>query len=184
MVLFGANGAGKSTLLAILATRYRMQEGVYQLDGLDANNEGEAIRARLIFVGHQTGLYGHLTPVENLRFFADLRSLERTDEQLREVVATVGLRRFVDRPVLGFSAGMRKRLALGRVLLAEPDLLLLDEPYSALDHQGIAWLNQVIGDYLQRGGMVILASHDPERVASLPHRPMLVANGKLQPMAA
>ncbi|MBF0625430.1 MAG: heme ABC exporter ATP-binding protein CcmA [Magnetococcales bacterium] len=179
--LFGANGSGKSTLLGILATRYRPRRGRYLLDGREVTPDlGHWARSQLLFIGHATHLYGHLTPLENLRFFADLRGLRPTDRTLAETVAQVGLGAFARRPVRGFSAGMRKRLALSRVLLARPALLLLDEPYSALDGPGVEWLNGLLRDYLIGGGTLVMASHDPGRVAALPHRPFQLREGRLQ----
>ncbi len=178
-VLLGANGCGKSTLLALLSTRFRVQKGVYQLAGLMVADHGEESRGRLLFVGHHTHLYGHLTPLENLLFFADLHGLRPGESTLRAAVAAVGLEKFVEQPVRWFSAGMKKRLALARLLVSRPDLLLLDEPYSALDVQGVTWLNEALRRFLQEGGVVVMASHDPERVAALPHRPFRLHQGQL-----
>lgn len=180
-VLFGRNGCGKSTLLTLLSTRYRLQRGTYRLDGLDARLEDDEVRGRLLFIGHQTHLYGHLTPLENMRFFSDLRGLPCSDGSLRETIANVGLQRFVDRPVRWFSAGMKKRLALGRMLVAQPKVVLLDEPYSALDLQGVQWLNGVLEAYLRQGGVVVIATHDPQRIAALLHRPFRLHHGRLYP---
>ncbi|MBF0308273.1 MAG: heme ABC exporter ATP-binding protein CcmA [Magnetococcales bacterium] len=179
VVLFGANGSGKSTLLCILATLLKVQQGAYRLGKLEAPAQGDRIRDSLIFLGHRTHLYGHLTPVENLRFFADLRGESPTLAQVRAAVEQVGLGRFMDRTTARFSAGMRKRAALARVLLLKPPLLLLDEPYSALDSDGVNWLNALLSDYLKEGGMVVMASHEPERVACLYHRPMYLHLGHL-----
>lgn len=183
-VLYGANGSGKSTLLALLSTRYGVREGRYTLDGLDVSRQAHEARDRLLFVGHHTHLYGHLTSMENLLFFASLRQISPTDAQLRQILEVVGLSRAADKPVQWFSAGMRKRLALARLLLARPLLLLLDEPYSALDTQGVNWLNGLLGDFLRSGGAMVMASHDPERVAALPHRPLRLERGTLQPIAS
>ncbi|MBF0296871.1 MAG: heme ABC exporter ATP-binding protein CcmA [Magnetococcales bacterium] len=181
VVLYGSNGSGKSTLLALLSTRYALRQGSYLLDGLDTTRHGDEARDRLVFVGHHTHLYGHLTPVENLRFFADLRTLSPSEARLREAVAEVGLARVADKPSRWFSAGMRKRLALARMLLANPSLLLLDEPYSALDAQGVAWLNAMLIRFQENGGAVVMASHDPERVAALRHLPHHLDRGILTP---
>ncbi|MBF0285556.1 MAG: heme ABC exporter ATP-binding protein CcmA [Magnetococcales bacterium] len=183
-VLFGINGAGKSTLLNILSTRYRLQHGRYLLDGHDASKDAESVRGALLYVGHHTHLYGHLTSLENLRFFADLRGISPAGEELKEAIAAAGLAKAMDRPVRGFSAGMRKRLALARMLLIRPSLLLLDEPYSALDADGVAWLNARLRDYLARGGTLFLATHDPERVAALSPKPLRLVNGRLAEPAA
>ena len=180
-VMFGINGCGKSTLLALLSTRFRIQKGDYRLDGLDAMDDGDAVRDRLLFVGHQTHLYGHLSPLENMQFFCDLRGLRCSSAKLREAVVAVGLEKFAERPIRWFSAGMKKRLALARMLLARPTLLLLDEPYSALDVQGVAWLNAVLTDFLSNGGVIVMASHDPERVAALKPRPFRMHHGQLYP---
>ena len=180
-VLFGANGCGKSTLLALLSTRFRIQRGRYHLKHWDTQTEGDTVRAHLLFVGHQTHLYGHLTPLENMLFFCDLHGLRCPSEALQEAVASVGLQRFAERPIRGFSAGMKKRLALARMLLSKPQLLLLDEPYSALDQQGVTWLNRVLTDYLNQGGVVVMASHDPERVSALKHHPFHLQRGRLHP---
>ncbi|MBF0191673.1 MAG: heme ABC exporter ATP-binding protein CcmA [Magnetococcales bacterium] len=182
VALYGANGSGKSTLLALLATLLTVRQGQYRLDGLDVTQHGNEARDKLLFVGHQTHLYGHLTPVENLLFFRDLRGLDLPESRLRQAIDTVGLAKAADKPVQWFSAGMRKRLALARMLLAHPRLLLLDEPYSALDIQGVHWLNAILTDYLRAGGALVMASHDPERVAALPHRPHHLARGVLSPM--
>ncbi|MBF0154487.1 MAG: heme ABC exporter ATP-binding protein CcmA [Magnetococcales bacterium] len=180
VVLFGANGSGKSTLLSILATRYRLREGRYVLNGLDVTaGQGEAARGELMLLGHHTHLYGHLDALENMRFFCDLRGLSVAPESIESAVESVGLGRYCRRPVRGFSAGMRKRLALARVQLAAPSLLLLDEPYSALDAAGVVWLNAMLTTFLADGGTVVMASHDPERVAALVHVPYHLEAGRL-----
>ncbi len=174
VVLFGDNGSGKSTLLTLLSTRFTLQKGQYMLDGLDSSSHGDEFRNKLVFISHNSHLYGHLTPVENLLFFADLRQLNCSDDTIRKAIDTVGLARFADRPSRWFSAGMKKRLTLARVLIAKPTLLLLDEPYSALDAQGVTWLNTILVDFLKNGGMIIMASHDPQRVAALDHIPQFL----------
>ncbi len=179
VVLYGSNGSGKSTLLALLSTRYQIRQGRYLLDGNDANKNGDEVRDKLVFIGHHTHLYGHLTPLENLQFFTDLRGLSLLPSHLREAVAAVGLERMANKPVQWFSAGMKKRVALARMLLANPLLLLLDEPYSALDAQGVSWLNTILTQYLNQGGAIVMASHDPERVAALSHTPYHLAQGHL-----
>jgi heme exporter protein A len=181
LVLFGANGSGKSTLLGLMSTLLRAQSGRYCLDGVDAGEDPEAIRRRVVYLGHNTHLYGHLTARENLRFFSDLRGDTGMDPASGDdVLSACGLARFADRPVRSFSAGMRKRLALGRMLLAPSALLwLLDEPYSALDASGVAWLNGLLLGYLSQGGMVVLVTHDPDRVSALPMRACHLQGGLL-----
>ncbi|MBF0449094.1 MAG: heme ABC exporter ATP-binding protein CcmA [Magnetococcales bacterium] len=182
VVLFGDNGSGKSTLLTLLSTRFSLQKGGYTLNEMDSSEQGDEIRGKLVFISHNSHLYGHLTSLENLIFFADLRGLKQSEAQLRSAIDRVGLAPFADRPTRWFSAGMKKRLTLARVLIAQPDLLLLDEPYSALDVQGVDWLNNMLIEFLKQGGMIIMASHDPNRVAVLPHRPLRLHKGRLSPL--
>jgi heme exporter protein A len=179
LVLFGANGAGKSTLLGVLSTRLRPQRGAWSLQDIKGMDDPEEARRHLLLIGHLTHLYGHLTPLENLRFFAHLRGMDPSPEALLNTVAQAGLERHAHRPTAGFSAGMKRRLALARIGLAKPTLLLLDEPYSALDAAGILWLNGLLNDYLTRGGMIVMATHDPERVRALPHQPCHLHQGTL-----
>ncbi|MBF0436196.1 MAG: heme ABC exporter ATP-binding protein CcmA [Magnetococcales bacterium] len=180
-VLYGANGSGKSTLLSLLATRLRIQQGRCLLDDINLQTQGEQARRRLLFVGHHTHLYGHLSPMENLIFFCDMHQLPIEQPVLVEAVATVGLAPFVHQPIRWFSAGMKKRLALARILVAHPSLLLLDEPYSALDHAGVDWLNGTIDRFQKQGGLVVMASHDPEKVSPLKHSPWRLEKGVLSP---
>ncbi|HIJ85101.1 MAG: heme exporter protein CcmA [Magnetococcales bacterium] len=181
-VLYGANGSGKSTLLSLLATRLRIQQGHCHIDDLDIKIHGEAARKRTLFIGHHSHLYGHLSPLENLIFFRDIYQLDVGREELIEAIAKVGLAPFIHQPVRWFSAGMKKRLSLARILAGRPAVLLLDEPYSALDHEGVRWLNGVIDTFQKQGGLVVLASHDPERVAALNHTPWRLDGGVLQPV--
>ena len=181
VVLFGANGSGKSTLLSVLATLQRPQSGHYRLDGLTIDQDREAMRHRLLYLGHHTHLYGHLTARENLLFFSELRGKKFSVEDCHRVLEACGLLRFADRPVSFFSAGMRKRLALGRVLLISSALWLLDEPYSSLDREGVDWLNRLLQHYLSVGGTAIIATHDPERVSGLSSRTFFLQNGVLLP---
>ncbi|MEG3637977.1 heme ABC exporter ATP-binding protein CcmA [Magnetococcus sp. PR-3] len=181
LVLFGVNGAGKSTFLNILALRYRQKKGSYRLNGQEVWDDPDHSRSQMVTIGHHSHLYGHLTPLENLQFFADMRELELSDEQIKQTIRDVGLSRFIHRPVRGFSAGMRKRVALARVLLAKPPLLLLDEPYSALDHQGVVWLNKILNQYIKDGGTLIIVTHDPDRVSALPYQAYRVSKGLLMP---
>ncbi|MBF0132179.1 MAG: heme ABC exporter ATP-binding protein CcmA [Magnetococcales bacterium] len=180
-VLYGANGSGKSTLLSLLATRLRIQQGQCFLGDLDIQKHAEMARQRIILIGHHSHLYGHLTPLENLIFFRDIYRLDTTQDLLVQAITTVGLAPFIQQPIRWFSAGMKKRLSLARILVSHPDVLLLDEPYSALDHAGVVWINTVIDTFQKQGGLVVMASHDPERVAALDHTPWRLDAGILQP---
>lgn len=166
--LVGPNGAGKTTLLRILATAIRPSFGTAQVDGLDVASHPELVRSRVAYLSHATGLYDDLTAVENLRFAATMLGLERdtvADEVLR-VFDEVGLSDVAATRVGGFSAGMRRRLALGRVLLARPSLVLLDEPFAALDATGMALMERLLDRWRRSSVTALVASHASEHLAS------------------
>lgn len=145
----GANGAGKTTLLRTLA-------------GLNDLYEGTVERhSRLCWVGHRAGLKVLLSARENLAWFADLNGLTGVDPDA--ALAQVGLRGFEDQPCLELSAGQQRRAALARLLLDPAPLWVLDEPFSALDVQGVALLVGLCVDKLAQGGALIFSTHqEPE----------------------
>lgn len=167
VTLVGANGAGKTTLLRILATSLRPTFGRALVDGIDVVERPELIRRRVAFLPHATGLYEELTADENLRFAATM--LGRTDraQAAGAALAEVGLARDADRRVRGFSAGMRRRLALARILLAEPSLILLDEPHAALDADAMALVDRLLGAWRERRATVLVASHHADRIMDM-----------------
>jgi heme ABC exporter ATP-binding subunit CcmA len=169
IALHGPNGAGKTTLLRLCATAIRPSFGSLAIDGIDAQEHPEAIRGRVAYLSHATGHYDDLTARENLRFAATMFGWgEREgDPVVAEVLDAVSLAPVADVRVRTFSAGMRKRLALARVLVARPSLLLLDEPHAALDADGMALVDRLIGLWHDAGVTVLVASHQSDRIAAV-----------------
>ena len=169
VALLGPNGAGKTTLLRILATAIRPSYGSLSIDGIDALREPELVRGRAVYLSHATAHYDDLTAQENLRFAATMFGWGEREGTpvVEEALATVGLDSVAEQRVRTFSAGMRKRLALARVLVARPSLLLLDEPHASLDGEGMALVDRLIGLWKEAGVTVIVASHQAERVSGL-----------------
>jgi heme ABC exporter ATP-binding subunit CcmA len=167
--LLGANGAGKTTLLRILATAIRPSFGSAQVDGLDVARDADAVRSRIAYLSHANGLYDDLTAAENLRFAARLLDVpgREVETRVQAALADVGLRLAADQRVAGFSAGRRKRLALGRMLLSPHSVVLLDEPHAALDEEGMHLVDELIGRWREAGITVLVASHAIERVMPL-----------------
>jgi heme exporter protein A len=178
LILLGPNGAGKSTLLRILAGIHRASTGSIRIEGQLASFRDRSVRRRIGFVSHETFLYDALTARENLRFFADLygiRDMKRVDQALLEV----GLHRFADRPVAGFSRGMAQRLTLARARLHHPSLLLLDEPFVGLDPVAATELESILGEYRAGGGAFLMASHDLSHVERVGTRVLVLRGGAI-----
>ena len=167
IALLGPNGAGKTTLLRILATALRPSFGTAAVDGFDVTRDAGDVRRRIAFLSHDSGLYDDLTAAENLRFAATLRGLAEAEAAVATALATVGLTADAPRRVRGFSAGMRHRLALGRMLLGTPSLVLLDEPHATLDADGMALVDGLIEAWKAAGVTVLVASHQADRVIRL-----------------
>ena len=162
--LLGPNGAGKSTLMNLLSTLMTPSEGELWIDGRALSEVGARIlRGRVGFVGHHTMVYGALTASENLMFFAQLYGLshpEGLDQLVAERLEEVGLSEAARRPASGFSRGMAQRLSLARALLPDPSVLLLDEPFTGLDQEGVAQAEALILKHKARGAVIIASSHD------------------------
>ncbi|HEY7738497.1 MAG TPA: heme ABC exporter ATP-binding protein CcmA [Candidatus Limnocylindria bacterium] len=168
VALLGPNGAGKTTLLRILATALRPSFGTALVDGIDVATQPDAIRPRIALLPHATGLYDDLTAAENLAFAASLMGIpspERAD-RVASALDRVGLTGERNDRVSRFSAGMRRRLALGRILLGHPRLVLLDEPYAALDAEGMALVDVLLEDWRGSGTTVLVATHAEERAVT------------------
>ena len=165
--LLGPNGAGKTTLLRILATAIRPSYGRAAVDGYDLGRDSAIVRERVAYLSHATGLYDDLTARENLRFSAEMLATEDATDRVERALADVGLAARAGDRVREFSAGMRKRLALGRILLGRASLVLLDEPYAALDADGMALVDRLLAAWRDVGVAVLVASHTTERMASM-----------------
>ncbi|MGB8536380.1 MAG: ABC transporter ATP-binding protein [Acidobacteriaceae bacterium] len=162
-VLLGENGAGKSTLLRILAGLLEPTLGTAQIftEGKGSAGKPETIasqRARIGYMSHAPMIYDELTAEENLRYFA---GLYRTCSCLTpsEALLAVGLDPTLTRPVGQFSQGMRQRTSLARVLLPQPELLLLDEPFSNMDAASAGKMVTLLGQLRAANRTVVLTTH-------------------------
>jgi len=156
--LRGWNGSGKTTLLRLIATAISPTFGGGSVLGFDLRIERSAIRARADLLSHETRLYGDLTAVENLRFACSLYDI---DPRLAEsALARVGLEEVAAVRVARFSQGMRQRLALARCLMRAPALILLDEPYAALDVEARVVVDELLTGARASGQTVVVASHE------------------------
>jgi len=163
VILLGRNGAGKSSLLRVLAQLIRPNSGEVKVFGMDIRHKSESIREKIGFVAHNTLLYLHLTARENLRFYAKLYELNGADGEVQSALKEAGLEFNADRPVRGFSRGMQQRLAIARATLHQPELLLLDEPFSGLDLEAAELLSERLQQWVAAGRTIIMATHALEQ---------------------
>jgi heme exporter protein A len=177
--LLGPNGAGKSTLLSILATLLVPSTGVVTYGGRTAKAAGAALRSRLGLLGHDLFLYPELTARENLLFFARLYGVDDPYSRVGECLARAHLADRADDQVLGFSRGMRQRLALERALVHLPRLVLLDEPFTGLDQASASALVARLRGLQAEGCVVVVATHDLDVAQGLLTRALYLRNGRV-----
>ncbi|MFP5247960.1 MAG: heme ABC exporter ATP-binding protein CcmA [Thermoanaerobaculia bacterium] len=182
MMVAGRNGAGKSTLFRVLATAIRPDRGAVRIGGFDTVRQREDVRRLTALLAHQNYLYDSLTARENLQVVAD--HLGRGRDGITGVLEQVGLASRSEDVVSTFSAGMRTRLSFARVLLQEPRLVLLDEPYGALDPPGFDLVDGVIAELKQRGATILMATHQWERSAKLADVALVLEQGRVVWMGA
>lgn len=158
--LFGPNGAGKSTLLRLLSGALRPTHGELRLGDAPLRTREPGWQSRIGVLSHQTFLYGHLTARENLRFFGDLYDLDAIDDRIQAGLEAVDLAARGDDLARNYSRGMRQRLALARTLLHDPDVVLLDEPFTGLDAHASAVLRGVLDALRDGRRTVVMVTHN------------------------
>ena len=157
--LHGHNGSGKTTLMRTLCGLMRESAGEIRWDGRSIHKLGEEYTAEVVYVGHKNGIKDDLTGVENLRVGAALDGYPVTETQAWDALARMGLKGHEDLPSRVLSQGQKRRVSLARLLLNKSRLWVLDEPFTALDVAAVEFLQSIIRDHLNRGGMVILTTH-------------------------
>ncbi len=180
-MLAGRNGSGKSTLLRVLATALRPDLGTARVAGLDVVADRDEVRRRAALLDHRSHVYDVLSALENLELMARFLGDAALDRgRLMAVLEEVGLADRAGDAVAGFSAGMRKRLALARVLLKTPEVALLDEPYGELDPPGFRLVDEVLDRLRRRGATVLMATHLVERGREHCDRALVLAGGGVE----
>lgn len=154
----GPNGSGKTSLLRLLAGLMQPTAGEVRLNGQALTRQRDELTRNLLWIGHAAGIKGLLTAEENLVWLCALhRPAERV--AIWQALEAVGLRGFEDVPCHTLSAGQQRRVALARLYLDAPPLWILDEPFTALDKQGVAQLESHLARHCEQGGMVVLTTH-------------------------
>jgi len=179
VALLGPNGAGKTTFLRILASLSRPAMGEVRIAGYHLPGQAAAVRRRLGVVSHLPLLYGDLTAEENLRFYGRMYAVTELEPRIREVLEMVGLHPRRRDLVRTFSRGMQQRLAIGRAVLHDPEVILFDEPHTGLDQDACVMLDTVLGEVAARGRTVVMTSHDLARAADLASRFDVLSRGTI-----
>ena len=171
-------------MLRVAATAIRPTQGGGLVYGLDLVREASRVREVVALLSTDPGLYGDLTALENLRFAARMLGITPDALALQRVLDRVGLGREGHERARNMSSGMQRRLSISRLLLREPRVLLLDEPYNSLDPEGAQLVNALMRETRDRGGSVLLVAHDMSRADGLPDRTLVLQDGLLDESTA
>lgn len=152
----GCNGSGKTTLLRLLTTAVKPTSGRIFYQGKKLSDCRYEYCSNIIFIGHQIALKERLTPVENLNW---LSPIGLSQDSINRALDLVGLRDFETAPSWSLSAGQKRRVALARLILSNAKIWFLDEPFTAIDTQGIGLMRQLIDDHVSKGGAVVFSTH-------------------------
>ena len=177
--LFGSNGAGKTTLLKILATHAVPSAGKVNIFGEDVFKNNSAIRRKIGLLAHDSYLYDELSVMENFSFYAQFFTGKREKIQL-EPLGFLGLKRWYNVPVKHLSYGLRKRADIGRALLHDPDIILLDEPFTGLDITSCDLLARHFAELKENGKTLVLSSHSVEWIKKICDRTVVLKKGEIR----
>jgi heme exporter protein A len=178
LLLTGHNGSGKTTLLRLVSTAMRPTAGALKVLGRDVVAQRDEVRQEVALLSHASFLYEDLSAFQNLVVLARLLGVDDPEAEAGALLDRVGLTKRSTSAVRQFSAGMRKRLAIARLLLKRPKLALLDEPFGELDPAGIAQMEAIIRELHQGGTTMVLATHLVEQGQSLCDRRLHLSDGR------
>ncbi len=179
LTLFGPNGAGKTTLLKILSTIVRPTSGKVMIDGLDLQEAHHEIRRKIGVISHKTYLYGDLTALENLLFYARMYDVEHPVDRAMELIREVGLEGRENHQVRTFSRGMEQRLSIARALIHDPNIIYLDEPYSGLDQHAALILRNLLKKLHTQDRTIIMTTHNITHGLEISDRIVIQLKGKI-----
>ena len=177
VALLGPNGAGKTTFLRILATLSRPSLGHVMVAGHDLPRQAAQVRAKLGVVSHMPLLYPDLTAEENMRFYGRMYGVGNLEDRITRVLEMVGLENRRRDLIRTFSRGMQQRLAIGRAVIHDPEVMLFDEPYTGLDQDASEMLDDVLRSVAAEGRTVVMTSHDLARAEDLATRFDILSRG-------
>lgn len=166
----GPNGAGKTSLLRLLAGLSRPYEGQIEFDGQDINKASDHYHQQLLYLGHTPGVKAELSAEENLSFNLAMHGMRHEQKVTEHALTQVNLLGFEDALASHLSAGQHRRIALARLWETNAKVWILDEPFTAIDKQGVKKLEQLFVKHAQNGGCVILTTHQELSLAPSSYR--------------
>jgi len=177
VVVLGPNGAGKTTLIKVLSSAAKPTSGSAFVAGGKLGSE--AARSAVGVVSHRSFLYPNLTAEENLTFYGRLYGMSDLGRRAERLLRAVGVYERAGDPVKLLSSGMLKRVSLARALINDPEILLLDEPFSGLDVEGLSSFRDMLEGFRRGGGTVLMTTHDPSRGFELYDRVVVLHDGRI-----
>ena len=166
LYVHGANGSGKTTLLRTLCGLALPAAGEVRWNGTEIRRLGDEYHGRMMYIGHLNGIKDALTAFENLRVSGRMRGVAANEERALDALQRMELDACTELPGKALSQGQRRRLALARLLLDDSTLWILDEPFNALDVKSVGRVQTLLGEHLDKGGMVMLTTHQEVEITS------------------
>jgi len=177
----GPNGSGKSTTMMMIAGLIEIGSGEILFDGEPIRRDLVAHKQRMGYVPEEPHLYAHLSGLEYLLMVAQLRGLptKRAAERIDGLLQLLSLQSDRHSPISAYSKGMRQKILLAAALLHDPDLILLDEPFSGLDVSSALILRSLVQELATRGKVILFSSHELETVERVSSRVVILHRGKV-----
>ena len=179
VTVFGPNGAGKTTLIKLLATLTKPTSGKVSIANHDIKKEPDKVRALIGVISHDPYLYGNLSALENIGFFASLYGISQPKEKAIQVIKQVGLESRMHDLVRTFSRGMQQRLAVARAIVHGPKILLLDEPYTGLDQHGAKIFGELLKWLKRENRTIVMTTHNLPEGLEISDRIAILDVGKI-----
>ncbi len=179
LVMFGPNGAGKTTLIKVLSTLSRPSSGNVIIDGYDLIEDSIEVRNRIGVVSHNPFLYDDLTLRENLIFYSKMYGIKKDEKVIKKLTDEVGLLHRLNDRIGEFSRGMKQRASVARVIIHNPPVLLLDEPYTGLDFKAWDILTNMLMKFHKNGKTIFLITHNVELGYKIGKRLAILVNGEV-----
>lgn len=178
LTVLGPNGAGKSTLLKLLSRQAKPASGVISYRGKSIDKVGMGYLGKIGVISHQPFLYGALSALENLIFYARLYGVKEPEKHSRELLKRVDMDKRMHDPVSMYSRGMLQRTSIARALLNDPEIIFLDEPYTGLDRQASYMLTDILKEQIERKATILLVTHDLSLGYELASKVLILAGGE------